>query len=504
MSLTRLRSAVARTARQLLYLLLAFPSGLVWFVGSIVGLSTGLGLAVVGVGLPILAATLVAWMAAAEVERRLAGALLGVEIPRAARRPRPRGLRWGELRLWVNSLMTWKGVAFLLAKLPAGVVTLVVVVVTGALPFLLLSAPVRLAAEGPDLPVGAIVAVTALALVGTAGAVLLFRTVVDRLAAVWGRSARFMLGAGPEEVRDALADDLGDSSLAIAYWLPEHALWVDADGRPVRLPEPGSGRSYTEVDLDGHRVAALVHDEALSTQPELVRSAATAAALGLENERLKAELRARVEEVRASRSRLVQVGDDSRRRLERDLHDGAQQRLVALSLQLRLARRQVEDGTVAAATIDASLAELSDALEELRELARGIHPAVLTDRGLRPAVEALAGRLPFPVDLDVTDERFPAPLEATLYFVVAEALTNVAKYAEATHASVRVAPQDGHVLAEVVDDGRGGADAAEGSGLRGLADRVAAVDGRLDVVSPAGAGTVVRAAVPLAPVAPRP
>ncbi len=494
------RSAAARTARQLAYILFAFPSGLAWFVGTVVGLSLGFGMAVIGVGLPILAVTLMAWMAAVEVERRLAGVLLGVTIPRAARLPRPRRLRWRELGTWLNSLMTWKGVAFLLAKLPAGVAGIVVVGLSAAVPLFFLTLPIRLVVDGPELPVLVVIALSVVALAAGVGTAVLFGTIVDHLARLWGRFALFMLGAGPHEVRDALADDLGDSSLTIAYWLPEYGFWVDADGRAVRLPEPGSGRSYTEVDLEGHRVAALVHDDALTAQPELVRSAATAAALGLENERLKAELRAQVEAVRASRSRLVQVGDAERRRLERDLHDGAQQRLVALSLQLRLARRQVADDTVAAAAIDTSLAELSGALEELRELARGIHPAVLTDRGLRPALEALTGRLPLPVDLEAPAERYAPAVEATVYFVVAEALTNVAKYAGATRASVRVARVGGELVAEVVDDGCGGADPAAGSGLRGLSDRVAAVDGRLEVSSRPGAGTTVRAVVPASPV----
>ena len=192
-----------------------------------------------------------------------------------------------------------------------------------------------------------------------------------------------------------------------------------------------------------------------------------------------------------------------RRRLERDLHDGAQQRLVALSLQLGMARRKLDaDPPAAARLLEASTAELLRALEELRELARGIHPAILTDRGLGAAIEALAERAPLPVDLDrMPEDRLPAAVEAAAYFVVAESLTNVAKYSSAQHASVRVGRENGFAVIEVSDDGVGGADPAAGTGLRGLADRLAALDGRLEVHSPPGGGTVIRANIPCAPCA---
>ena len=192
-----------------------------------------------------------------------------------------------------------------------------------------------------------------------------------------------------------------------------------------------------EVERDGKLVGAIVYDAALRDDPSLVRAAAAAAALQLENERLEAELRARVEELQTSRARLVDISMFERRRLERDLHDGAQQRLVALSLQLGLAQRKLElDPPTAARLLEAARGELSRALEELRELARGIHPAVLTDRGLEAALEALADRAPLPVDLEaMPTDRLPAAVEAAAYFVVAESLTNVVKYAGAEHAS---------------------------------------------------------------------
>jgi signal transduction histidine kinase len=204
-----------------------------------------------------------------------------------------------------------------------------------------------------------------------------------------------------------------------------------------------------------------------------------------------------VEELRASRARIVEAGDAERRRLERDLHDGAQSRLVALALLLRSARRRA-DGELAD-LLDQAQAELNTSLEELRELARGIHPAVLTDRGLESALEALTSRAPLPVTLEVeSEDRLPGPVESAAYFVVSEALTNVAKYAQATEATVAVRRSNGRVTVDVSDDGVGGADAAGGSGLRGLADRLAALDGTLRLDSPAGHGTWLHAEIPVA------
>jgi signal transduction histidine kinase len=204
------------------------------------------------------------------------------------------------------------------------------------------------------------------------------------------------------------------------------------------------------------------------------------------------------EEVTASRARIVQAADAARRRLERNLHDGAQQRLVTLALTLRLAQSKLRDHPVAAQELlESSSVELALALEELRELARGLHPAILSDRGLGAALEALATRAPVPVELDdVPPGRFPPSVEAAAYYVVAESLTNVAKYADARSAHVSVSRLDGLAIVEVEDDGVGGADVSRGSGLRGLADRVEALQGRLLVTSEAGRGTRVRAEIP--------
>ena len=217
--------------------------------------------------------------------------------------------------------------------------------------------------------------------------------------------------------------------------------------------------------------------------------------------RLNAELHARLDELAASRARIVTAADTERRRLERNLHDGAQQRLVSLLLSARLAQAKLDaDPASARAALAEMGEELALALEELRELARGLHPAVLTDRGLRAAVEMLAGRVPVPVEIaDIADERLPEPVEAAAYYLIAEALTNVAKYAQASTVRVEVAAGEASVVVEVADDGVGGADAAAGSGLRGLADRVEALGGSLEVVSPAGAGTTLRAQIPSKP-----
>jgi signal transduction histidine kinase len=302
---------------------------------------------------------------------------------------------------------------------------------------------------------------------------------------------------GRESLRDALADALGDRTLELAYWVPTQGTYVDAQGRPMRIDPPPEGKIATTIEHEGRRVAAIVH-AADPEQRDLAQTVGGAAALTLENERLEAELRARIAELRASRARIVQAGDEQRRRIERDLHDGAQQRLMALGINLRLLRDELErDPHEATELLDASLQELSEATSELRELARGIHPAVLTDRGLASALSALARRSPVPVEILATPvDRLPHPIESAVYFVVAEALTNSARYAEARRVTVSVVRRNGDVEIDVSDDGVGGADLEHGSGLRGLHDRVAALDGRLDLASRTGKGTTVRAQIP--------
>src|SRR5207244_4453223 len=256
---------------------------------------------------------------------------------------------------------------------------------------------------------------------------------------------------------------LGDRTLGIAYWLPDRGVFVDESGRQVDLPEPGSGRAWTSVDRGGRRLAAIIHDAELDATPELVQAAAAAAALGLDNERLKADLRARLEELRASRVRLVEASYAARRRIERDLHDGAQQQLVALSIDLRLIKSRIGDDADLKTLLQGASEKLAEAIAELRELARGIHPAILTERGLGPAVEAIAQRCSVPVECDLQiRDRLPDPLEAAAYFVVAEALTNVAKYSQASSAQVRVRQHEDELEVVVVDDGVGGASTERG------------------------------------------
>jgi signal transduction histidine kinase len=302
----------------------------------------------------------------------------------------------------------------------------------------------------------------------------------------------------PGSVRDALARTLGDPSLKLGLWLPERRAFVDGDGRTLELPAPGSGRAVTVLGPGDAPIAALVHDPALLEQRALLDAAGAAARFALENERLQAELRLQLDEVRSSRARIVQAGDDERRRLERNLHDGAQQRLLGLGLALQLARARLgAEADDASELLAEAEAELRSALDELRELARGIHPAILTEQGLAAALRSLAERSTVPVTLlDVPDERLEEPVEAAAYFLVSESLANVAKYAHASRASVRVDVLDGRVLVEVEDDGVGGADATGGSGLRGLSDRLHALDGELEIVSPPGRGTRIHAEIP--------
>ncbi|HEX6021469.1 MAG TPA: histidine kinase, partial [Solirubrobacter sp.] len=300
----------------------------------------------------------------------------------------------------------------------------------------------------------------------------------------------------PRRVRDALAAELGDPTLEVGYWIEERG-YVDASGFPI--PEPASDRVRTEIEREGRCVGALFHDPVLCEAPDLLREASAAAALAIENARLEVELRARLEALQASRSRLVEAGDAERRRLGRDLHDGAQQRLVALMIELQLARERFDtDPAGARELVDSAFANAQEAVGELRDLAAGIHPAVLSQRGLDAALESLASRSKIPVELESElDERLPSAVETAAYFVVAEALTNVAKYAEATHARVAVRRENGAAVVDIRDDGVGGASIGAGSGLTGLTDRVGALDGTLVVESPRGAGTLVRARFPL-------
>jgi signal transduction histidine kinase len=298
-------------------------------------------------------------------------------------------------------------------------------------------------------------------------------------------------------LRDALARALRDPTLALAFPAPGGQGFVDSDGLAIEVPSAANARrGVAPLQRDGELLAVLIYDPAIEIEdPGRVAAVGSVAGMALENERLAAQVRAQLEEVRASRARIVEAGDAERRRIERDLHDGAQQRLVALAMRLDQARGSSPD---ADQVIDSTTAELLAAIREVRDLARGLHPTILTERGLAAAVEVLAERTPIPVHASVLDERLPAEIEAAAYFVIAEALTNAARHAQATSVDLEAAVVNASLTISVADDGRGGADATAGSGLQGLVDRVAAVGGRLTVESPPGGGTVVRATIPLA------
>ena len=303
-------------------------------------------------------------------------------------------------------------------------------------------------------------------------------------------------GASPTRLRDALARALGDSTLQLAFRQPDGAGYLDTSGQAVEVVRPDPGRAV--VPVAGSDEAVLVYDEGLQLEPQLVKLTAAAASMALEHARLQAEVQAQLEQVRASRTRIVEAGDAERRRLERDLHDGAQQRLVTLSLALGMARdRAAGADPELGSLIESAGKEAKEALTELRELARGIHPAVLTETGLAGAIQALAERSPVATTITaVPDGRFPAAIEATAYFVVSEALANVAKHARAGGAQVTIRRRPGRLVVEVSDDGAGGARAERGSGLRGLADRVASAGGVLRIDSPPGCGTRLEADIP--------
>ncbi|MFF1610015.1 sensor histidine kinase [Amycolatopsis sp. NPDC058278] len=300
----------------------------------------------------------------------------------------------------------------------------------------------------------------------------------------------------PDDLRGALAKALGDPDLVVGYATAAGA-YTDLDGSPVTLPGTGASRSVAGVERDGSRVAVLVYDRSLDDDPELVEAVTAAATIALENQHLHTEARRRLAEVEHSRERIIAAGDAERRRIERNLHDGAQQGLVTLAMQLWLIQRQIRrDPTDAEQLVTSASDQLARSLAELRELARGIHPAAL-DQGLDVALEALATRSPVPTTVAyAAGPRLPQPIEFAAYFVASEALANVAKHARAGVVTVRVLREGPTAVIEIADDGIGGVDPAAGSGLRGLTDRVEALRGRLTVVSPAGGGTVVRAELP--------
>lgn len=303
-----------------------------------------------------------------------------------------------------------------------------------------------------------------------------------------------------DHLRELLARTLHDPSVAILYHVRRRHGWVDSEGRSVSFPV-AAPRAYTVLERNGQPVAALVHDRSLEDDPTLVAGVAAAASLAIDNARLQADLRARLAQVRESRARLVEVADAERRRLERDLHDGAQQRLIALSLSLGHIAERLDAGRAheAREVVDTAESQLRAALAELRQLAAGIRPAVLTDAGLGAALEALAEQAPVAVTLrGHVEGRLPDAVEAAAYFVVCEALANAAKHAAATAVTVAAGVDAGHLVMDIEDDGVGGANLRSGGGLRGLADRVGALGGSIDVDSMDGGGTRIHVELPCA------
>jgi signal transduction histidine kinase len=304
------------------------------------------------------------------------------------------------------------------------------------------------------------------------------------------------------DLRDLIARALRDDSLTVAYWLPQYGSWAGADGEPITLPEPGGDRGVTIVEQHGEPLAALLYHPSLREEPELVAAVGAATAISLENGRLQAELLARLQDLRGSRSRLLVAAQDERRRLERDLHDGAQQRLIALSLELGLLQAALNGDPDVRRRLEHARREVAVSVQELRDIARGLHPAVVSGHGLTVALESVAARTAMPLELRVDGlPRLPEPVEVAAYYVVCESLANTGKHAGAGSAVVDVQVVGRTLVVEVRDDGVGGADLARGSGLRGLADRVEALDGRLRVETPPRGGTRVRAEIPIGPAA---
>jgi signal transduction histidine kinase len=338
----------------------------------------------------------------------------------------------------------------------------------------------------------------AFAAVGLSPVVFLAGLLDARLArAGVGRLLVDLQADSSPDLRELLiARTLRDPSLSLAYWLPQYGTWSDQDGNPVTLPGPDEARGVRVIEGDGEPIAALLFDVSLD-EPELLDAVSAAAAMALQKGRLEAELKARLVELQGSRTRLVEATQRERQRLERDLHDGAQQRLVALALELGVLSNRLNADTEVRARIERARGEVTESLEELRDLAHGIHPAVVSGHGLNVALESLVARSSLPLTLDSqTLPRLPEQVELAGYYVVCESLANIAKHSRARRAGVWAAVRDGVLVVQVDDDGVGGADPENGSGLRGLADRVEALGGQLRIWSSASSGTRVQAEIP--------
>lgn len=356
-------------------------------------------------------------------------------------------------------------------------------------------AVVRLVAPGPDVGTVVLLAYEAMVIAVAAG------LTAGLLSAGWERAAVTDLVVELGEARSGnlraeLARALGDPSLEVGYWQPETRAFVDAEGEVLTLPTPGSDRASTVVEGEHEPVAALVHDPAVLGDPALLEAVTATTRLTVSNARLRAEVQARVSQLEASRRRLLEAGDEQRRALEDRLHEGAERQLRDIGDVIRSGRATANDRTTAE-RIAAAEAQLDETLEDLRRLARGLHPRLLSEVGLEGALTALAEAFPIPIEIQFLSGRVRADAELVAYFVCSEALTNVAKHASASTASVCVTMSDRRVTVVVEDDGVGGANPAHGSGLRGLADRIETVGGTLHVRSEPGAGTRLTAEIPL-------
>ena len=403
-----------RTYGRILYLLLALPLGVAEFAFLVTAISFGVSTAITLIGIPVLVGSVYAWRWLAELERRLIGRLVGVEIP-SPYRPDPVGGRWWtRFAARLADPATWKDLAFLLLQLPLGILSFSITVSVFGFGLRMLFAP------------------------------FYFEPFADGDWISWLN-----------------VDTLGQALALVPLGALILLLGIPALGALGRL------YGWLAVQLLGS-----------NADPELT---------------------AQVTELQDARSRIIAAADDERRRIERDLHDGAQQRLVALALNLRMAEQRAMDGDPTAVDLIRGAGEEANlALKELRDLARGIHPAILTNRGLPAALQDLASRATLPVEVVASpDERLPGAVEAAAYFVVSECLANVSKHAGAEEATVAVTARDGVVTVEVSDDGVGGAELNGGTGMQGLADRVGALSGSLAVDSPRGVGTRVTAVIPL-------
>ena len=400
------------------FMVVSFALGLFWFCLLIPLLATGLGTLITLIGLPLLALSLVAWVAGARAERWRVKFFFGTEIPDPYR-PLPEGSLWAKLKTRAGDGATWKDLAYLILLFPIGILEFVVTVALVAATLMQLTIPAWYWSTPDDWT-------------------------------VYGSGWRI----------DTLPEALLFAAGGIVLFLLTTAVLI------------GMGRAHVAL------------------------------AQGLLGRNREKELEERVETLTESRSRVIDAVAEERRRIERDLHDGAQQRLVALAMDLGMAKQKLDsDPAAARALVDEAHDQAKRALSEMRDLVRGIHPAVLTDRGLDAAISALAGRSPVPVTVEVDlPRRLPDAIETNAYFVVAEALANIAKHSRATQARVivRCEGNDEKLVIEVADDGIGGVDPAKGSGLSGLRDRMRALDGQLLISSPAGGPTWIRAELPCA------